>query len=174
MDLIINYPEFDKDIKNCFKDLIDGFSLQFIELHEGTYLLRGEYCTIRLTYDRGDTFCDFKLPGEEAESPGYNVWQVYRFFYPEKSTVQYRERLYDAKLQLEEHARMIKENLKGVLNGGFSWLPSFINYQEREERIFSLARSLDYNHPIRGKLRSGDLTWRDDIETYMAENHISI
>ena len=174
MDLIINYPGFDTDIRNTFKDLIEEFHLELIELSEGSYLLSGELCNIRFTYDRGDIACDFKQPFDKKDCQGYSIWQVYRFLYPTKSSSEYTERVYDAKQQLFECADMIKKNLKIILNGDFAWLGDFLANKKREDKIFSIAFNLRYDHPIREKLRTGDLTWCDDIEKYIAEKHIKI
>ncbi|WP_426671839.1 hypothetical protein ACPPVU_11435 [Mucilaginibacter sp. McL0603] len=172
MDLIINYRGFDNDIRNSFKDLIVEFHLELMELSEGSYLLKGESCNLRFTYDRGDIACDLKQPFDIEDSPGYNIWQVYRFLYPDKSKLEHKERLYDKKLQLLEHAEIIQENLKDVLSGNFSWLNKFMEDKKKEDKIFSIAFDLDYEHPIKIKLRQGDLTWRDDIEKYLIANNI--
>lgn len=171
MDLLTNYPDFKRDIEDSFKDLIQEFDLTLVELTEGCYLLKGPKCNIRITYDRGDITCDFKQISEYQNSPGYGVWAVCKFLYPLKAVSKKSERIYDAKLQLVENSNIVKD-LRNVLNGDFSWLKDFVKGRERENKILNFILHLDYNHPISIKFWVGDLSWQQDVEKYLNDNHI--
>ena len=53
MDLLSNYPEIREHIEISFHDLMSEFNLKLTSPFEGCYLLIGEKCKIKFTYDRG-------------------------------------------------------------------------------------------------------------------------
>ena len=165
MDLLINYPEFEQDIKDAFRELTIEFALTFLKLSDSSYLLKGEKCNIRFNYDRGDVFCDFKQPHEDFSKPGYGIFEILNFLNPDEIT----ERVYDPRLQLFEYSRVIKLRLNNVLNGDFSWLRglSMLN-----KTISFVLKNFNYHNPIRVKMRAGDETWKIDIGNYLNENKI--
>lgn len=165
MDALINYPEFEQDIKDAFKELMIEFTLTLLKLSDASYLLKGEKCNIRFNYDRGDVFCDFKQPHEDFSRPGYGVFEVSSFLNPDEII----ERVYDPRLQLSEYSRVIKLRLKNVLNGDFSWLRdlSMLN-----KTISFALKNFNYYNPIRVKMRAGDKTWKIDVENYLNEHKI--
>jgi len=174
MDLLITYPNFKRDIEYAFHDLIEEFHLKLLELGEGSYLLKGTTCNIRFGYDRGDTVCQFKQVTESYSSPGYSVLAVFKSLCPTKEASNKHERIYDARLQLLEYANMVR-NLKSVLNGDFSWLKEFIEKQEREDKLsLFVVSKLDMNNPISKKFWSGDMSWQQDLESYLRENNLSL
>lgn len=173
MDLIINYPTFRQDIKDNFKDLIQEFDLKIIELHEGCYLLKGIKCNIRFTYDRGDISCHFKQVSDYQDSPGYNVWAVFKHLYPSKEVSDNTKESYDAKLQLLEYSNIVKD-LKSVLNGNFWWLGDFLQKEKRANKLLNYVLSLDSENFISKKFWSGDISWQQDIEKYVNQNNINL
>lgn len=174
MDLLITYPNFKRDIEEAFQDLIEQFRLKLLELHEGSYLLKGAACNIKFGYDRGDTVCQFKQVAESYDTPGYSVLAVFKFLSPSKEAFSKHERIYDPRLQLIEYANMVRD-LKNVLNGDFSWLKDFIERQEREDKLsLFVIGNLSMDNPILKKFWSGDISWKQDIENYLRENNLSL
>jgi hypothetical protein len=173
MDVVTNYRGFRQDIEDSFRDLIQEFDLKIVEPYEGYYLLLGSMCIIRITYDRGDISCQFKQISEFRDSPGYSVWAVYKFLWPDKEAAEKSDRIYDPKLQLIENSNMVK-NMKNVFNGDFSWLNNFIKLEERDNKIFDFVMHFDCDNPIKKKIWDGDASWQEDIEKYLHDNNINL
>ena len=171
IDILTEYPVFKQDIEDSFKDLIKEFEVKLLELHRGCYLLEGEKCSIRFTYDRGDVSCHFKQPSEYKDSPGYNVWAVSKFLY---STKESSKIIFDARSQLFEYLDIIQSKLKNVLRGDFSWLTDFTKEKERENKILDFVLGLDNDNLIKKKFWKGDLSWQEDIDRYLNENNIKL
>ena len=171
MDNLIDYADFKKDIANGFLELISEFDLELILIRNGLYVLRGENCILKFTFDRGDVFCEFKKTSDDIHTLGYGVFEVLKFLY---STVKINIS-YDPRLQLLEYAKMISENLKNVLNGDFSWLNEFLKSESEFNKIVSyIFKNLNYHHPISGKMRIGDMSWKQDFQKYTQENNIEL
>ena len=174
MNSLINYSEFEIDIKNAFKKIIDDFNLILLELQEGRFLLKGLKCNLRFTYDRGDVFCGFLQPEEtNLDRSSYNVWTIYRFLYPDD--IDNSERVYDPKDQLIEIAALIDKKLRNILFGDFSWLSEFLIKEAYEKKLTKFVlNKLDYNDSITRKFWKGDFTWKQDVEKLIVEKGITL
>lgn len=175
MDQLINYPGFDKDVIESFCNLISDFGLEFEEISEGRFLLKGEKCIIRITNDRGDIFCGFLRPEElNSAKPSYSIWAVFRYLNPSTKNDD-SERNFDPKDQLLEAANLVGEELRNVLLGDFNWLPGFLAKElyERELSNFVL-NELEYESSISKKFWEGDPSWKIDVEEYIRQNNIKI
>jgi len=173
MDPLTNYHGFKEDIETVFKDLISEFDLKLIEPSEGLFLLRGEKCDLKFTYDRGDLVCSFKQPGDYIFNPGYQVWPVYRYLYPVKETaVKFTNGDWGTpKQQLSGYSKVIQDHLKNILEGDFSWLVDYSMKVNEESRLTMFVFSLDRNHPISKKFWSGDNSWKVDAENYLKQTN---
>jgi hypothetical protein len=197
MDVLYNYPEFVNDIKEAFEDLIIEFDLNFEQIYEGRYILKGKYTVLVFNYDRGDIFCEIrplvdepiikrtKIFGlfetkstthkETYNTIGCSIYGVFRYIYPSDSFLEGKERIYNPKLQLVESAKLISAKLRHIMGGDFSWLPGYLEKTDHTDKLLKYVLSnLNYEHPIKKKFWSGDITWERDVEDHLKENQITL
>ncbi len=123
MDLLRDYDGFQKDIEVAFTDLIQAFNLKLISPFEGCYVLKGEKCNIKFTFDRGDIFCCFLQVSESYYADGHNIYLIYRILFPYRDSGGKEIRtVFSPKDQITGCAEFISDNLTSVLYGDFSWL----------------------------------------------------
>jgi hypothetical protein len=172
MGLLGNYQSFKEDIETTFKELIAEFHLELTEPYDGTFLLTGEKCIIRIIYDRGELGCMFKEISDEEINPGYEVWSVYRLLYPTREPVlkQSNGDWGPPKEILTAYSEIIQSEFTNILNGDFSWVPDYGIDQNKEARLMVFVLGLERTHPIFKKFLSGDTTWRIDAENHLAQN----
>ena len=176
MDLLRNYPEFREDIEIEFHDLMSEFNLKLISPFEGCYLLIGEKCKIKFTYDRGDVSCNFLQILDLPYDRGYNIPLVYRYLYPDdQHNNGIEERVFVVKTEIKNLSSLVNNKLKRVLNGDFTWLEGFNKEMGQEDKLsLFVLFQLDVNNPIRRKFRNGDYTWRNELVEYLKKNNISL
>lgn len=169
-----NSFDFGQSIRFHFKDLITEFNLRFDKPYADgdAFLLEGEKCDLRFTYDRGETGCAFKQKNQRF-NPGYQVDFVCQFLHPfdrisDERTTDY----YNPDLVLAWYASIIQNDLKNVLQGDFSWLNDYILKKDMHRYLGFLALSLEYDHPIHRKFIKGDATWYADAENYAFDNNL--
>ena len=72
------------------------------------------------------------------------------------------------------YADLIENCLATVLVGDFSWYDKQKDDDLYQKKLIAvlLGKHIDYEHPISKKFRSGDKSWRQDIETFIKDNDI--
>ncbi len=60
---MLTYKEFENDIRECFKDVINKYSLKLISNleQEGWFILKSKKFEISFSFDRGELFCLIKI-----------------------------------------------------------------------------------------------------------------
>jgi hypothetical protein len=171
MDLIRNYPEFEQDITDAFKDVISKFKFKLTEIDKGLWELNNGKITIMFSFDRGDIFC-FIRKLDDIRNRTYLLMSVYRFLYKNDTLdISWKE----AKVQLKNLAIIADTKLNEVLLGDFSWVDSFEKEQNKlSKKIQYVSNKMDKNHPIYIKFEDDDSSWFDDLEKYITENNIEL
>ncbi|SRR6266536_2630266 len=174
MDILINYPEFEGDIKECFSKIIVKYDFKFSRVYEGCYTLNNGKCLLKFTYDRGEVACNIKQPGDATETAGYNVLSVYRFLYPDDTTYNKKD-WGTPHEQLSEYADALSGKLKNILMGDFSWEGKYASRQNQLSKMIKFVRNnLDRTDPIYQKFYNDDVGWINDLKSYLEENNISL
>ena len=175
MDLLHTYPNFSNDITKAFHGLIDEFHLELLNPSEGLYLLKGDNCKLRFTFDRGDISCQIKQSGDMDDGAGHVVYLVYRHLFPYEANSENKDRVYDFLFQLQYDAQIVEKYLKPVMNGDFSWLPSFLAEEDYENKlIWYVISNLHNDNPIQRKFWACDVSWKIDLESYLKERNIKL
>jgi hypothetical protein len=115
-----------------------------------------------------------KTEKQYYNSTGCGVWHVFRYLYPNNNTIGNDERIYDAKLQLFDYAKLINNHLKHVIEGDFSWLEGYLKECAKENKLFMYVLSLDNDHPLSKRFWSLNGTWQEETERYLKDNNITL
>ncbi|GAB3568431.1 hypothetical protein GCM10027578_20890 [Spirosoma luteolum] len=172
MNILLEYPELENDIKTAFKETIDRNNFNFQHLKEGQYILYNNLCEINISYDRGDIYCFFINPKDLGDDSKYPVLAVYKHLLPD----QYQDNAwYDAKIKLEKIAYIIRNNLQNVLKGDFSWAHEFKQKQLFLRKLIKyVSNDMDRDSIIYKKFRQNDPSWMEDLNIYISKNKITL
>ena len=178
MDALTNYTNFKNDIKSAFKNLIDKYQLDLIEVYPGCYELINLNCALRFTYDRGDINCNIRpvsvFKNETESEYGYGINSVASYLLRSKNDLlSSKELVYDARLQLARYAEIVEKYLTQVLEGDFSWLNGYIEKKRKLNiKIKYVLEQLEHKNLIYKKLMDGDDTWENDLDNYLKKKDI--
>ncbi len=173
MDTTMNYPGFDRDIKDAFAPLVKEYAFIFFKVYDGCYELKNPHCILRFTYDRGDVSCNIRQV-LSVDPYGDGVFPILRYLSPKDETFG-KEKLYDPRLILFEYAEILRTKLKNVIQGDFSWLGGFLKQKERTSKLIGFIwDTADKNSPIYIKFKNGDMSWQKDLEEYLLKNNITL
>jgi hypothetical protein len=169
MDFISSYQEFETDIKNAFKNVIDKYQFTLSKRSEGVFELINGKCSIVLSFDRGDIFCFLSDPkGNKSDS--FQLWSVYRYLY--KNEIP-DTKWYNPSIQLKNLALIADEKLSHILQGDFLWIDGYKNEKDELKKLIRfVSNEMDRNSDIYLKYRNDDPTWLDDIKGYIQNNNI--
>lgn len=124
--------------------------------------LVGDKCIIELTYRHGEIGCIIIDP--KSPNRHHQPYQIFTIFYKEEDYPAFD---YVLKNELNIYNDLFLNKLSFVLKGGFSWVTILEERNTFEnQKVEFVMRTLGPNHAIYKKLMSGDLTWREDLESY--------
>lgn len=116
----MTYDNFKEDILDCFKEIIDKYSLTLLDnpREKGWYLLRNSNCTLFFSFDRGEINCAIKSQRIDI----VNVNELYPKANPIASLPN-SGNPWSPINQLNKYAfKFENSDLKKVLLGDDSWL----------------------------------------------------
>jgi hypothetical protein len=175
MDPLISYEDFKTDIMEACQFIIGDLGFSLKELHQGCYELRGEKCSFMFSFDRGEIFCKLLIPNHSVAKSGYNIYSVLLLLCPGLDSCLFEKRVLNYRRQLFQYSSLIILFLNDIINGDLSWVS---RYSEKEEalnlKIKYVLQKLDFNSVIYQKLRSGDKSWEQDLDTFLKINKVHL
>lgn len=185
IELMHSYSEFPNDAIEAFQNLINKYNLRPTVHGICSIIFDNKFCRLNFNMDRydlqGQLFRKQVSPYKEIDEFSFSISAIANLLCPDHNLADtFPKTTYGDKKSIRHflfwYANLIEGCLTTVLSGNFNWYDKLKkdNLYQRKLIGVMLGKHIDYEHPISKKFRSGDNSWRQDIEKFIRDNDIQL